>query len=497
MVTSFHNALLAVKRLKNDGLLTLRQVYKTILAYFQEGKMSLTHFLVISSLAVILLLGFQVYLSNFAYVVLMDDQQIGIVQDDEEFEEFLADLTERCGKLYGMEVEKSQAIYLVREYRPDCTPNTDEVRDQIRQKVAFQTDAYMVHVEGRPFAPVASSEVLDVAIEKIKALYSQGDRGTKVLTTSVLEDLKVEPCSVPPNHVLSVEELVSNLSNHEEPEQEVQSASSSAAANRGSLSSRYAYSGDDPVFSDTNEDVPTNEEELLLTNQPGDNNSMSNVNISVKTIEEETLFEEIPFDIERKNDDDLWVVQSEIITEGVEGEKAITYHVTRENGIEVKREKVSKTVLEEPVNQVEAHGTSQVPSKGTGRFLWPVEDGGEITPGRGFSSWHTGIDIDTNAGVNVLAADNGVVWFSGYGGTQGNYLIIYHGSYWTLYLHNQSNLVSEGDEVTKGDVIAKVGTSGRTTGPHLHFEVRRDDGSGEWHSYYQHKPIDPLRFFNP
>jgi len=478
---SFHNALRAVKRLINDGLLIFRQIYKTILAYFQDGKMSVLHFLVISSLAVLILLGFHVYLSNFAYVVLMDDQQIGIVQDDEDFEEFLADMTERCGQLYGMEVEKSQAISLVREHRPDCTPNAEEVRDQIRQKIAFQTDAYMVHVEGRPFAPVASSEVLDEAIEKIKALYSQGDHENKVLTTSVLEDLKVEPCSVSPDQILSVEEVVYNLSNHEEPEQEVQSAFSSAAANRGSLSSRYAYSGDGSAFSATN----------------GDNNLMSNVNVNVKTIEEETLFEAIPFDVERKKDDDLWIVQSEIITEGIEGEKAITYHVTRENGIEVNREKVSETVLEEPVTQVEIYGTSQVPSKGTGRFLWPVEGGGEITPGRGFSSWHTGIDIDTNAGVNVLAADNGVVWFSGYGGTQGNYLIIYHGSYWTLYLHNQSNLVSEGDEVTKGDVIAKVGASGRATGPHLHFEVRRDDGSGEWHSYYQHKPIDPLQFFNP
>jgi len=193
----------------------------------------------------------------------------------------------------------------------------------------------------------------------------------------------------------------------------------------------------------------------------------------------------------------MWIVDSEVQTKGEDGKKEITYHVTRENNEEIKRTKFTETIIKEPVNQVELYGTAQVPAKGTGKFIWPVEDGGEVTPGRGFSSWHTGIDIDTSAGTNVLAADNGIVWFSGYGRTQGNYLIIYHGSYWTLYLHNEVNLVSEADKVDKGDIVARVGSTGRTTGAHLHFEVRRDDGTGEWLTYYQHEPIDPLRFFRP
>jgi murein DD-endopeptidase MepM/ murein hydrolase activator NlpD len=130
-------------------------------------------------------------------------------------------------------------------------------------------------------------------------------------------------------------------------------------------------------------------------------------------------------------------------------------------------------------------------------FIWPVEGGGEVTPGRGFSSWHTGIDINGATGTNIVAADSGVVWFSGRGGSQGNYLILYHGSFWTLYLHNQENLVKEGDAVQQGDVIATLGSTGRSTGPHLHFEIRHDDGSGEWLAYYQHKPLDPLKFFRP
>jgi len=220
-------------------------------------------------------------------------------------------------------------------------------------------------------------------------------------------------------------------------------------------------------------------------------------NVSVTTVEEAVVREEIPFEVEYVYNDQLWVVQREITVEGEEGLKEVVYHLTRENGVEVDRIKVREEIISEPVTQVETVGTAKVPAVGTGRFIWPVEGGGEITPGRGFSSWHTGIDIHANTGTNILATDSGVVWFSGYGGPQGNYLILYHGSFWTLYLHNSQNLVKEGDAVQQGDIIAKAGSTGRSTGPHLHFEVRLDDGTGEWLTYYQHTPIDPLQFFTP
>ncbi len=95
---------------------------------------------------------------------------------------------------------------------------------------------------------------------------------------------------------------------------------------------------------------------------------------------------------------------------------------------------------------------------------------------------HNGIDIANNFNTPIHAAGSGVVTFSGYQGSYGRVVIISHGyGYKTIYAHNQENLVSQGDRVEKGDRIAKMGSSGRSTGPHVHFEVH-ENGT----------PIDPL-----
>ena len=101
--------------------------------------------------------------------------------------------------------------------------------------------------------------------------------------------------------------------------------------------------------------------------------------------------------------------------------------------------------------------------------------GGRNDPfGRG-RAHHLGIDIDANSGDPVTAAAEGVVSFSGVRGGYGNVVEIDHGNgYKTLYAHNSANLVKAGDVVRAGQRIAKVGSTGRSTGSHLHFEVKLD-----------------------
>jgi len=119
------------------------------------------------------------------------------------------------------------------------------------------------------------------------------------------------------------------------------------------------------------------------------------------------------------------------------------------------------------------------------KLLWPVR--GTVTSpfGRRGSRMHDGIDIGVARGTPVHAAAAGEVVYadhrlSGYG----KLVIIRHsGNVFTAYAHNQRNLVRKGDKVKTGAVIARVGSSGRATGPHLHFEVRR--GS---------TPVDPLAY---
>jgi murein DD-endopeptidase MepM/ murein hydrolase activator NlpD len=110
---------------------------------------------------------------------------------------------------------------------------------------------------------------------------------------------------------------------------------------------------------------------------------------------------------------------------------------------------------------------------------WPVETGWissfygkRVDPFHGRASWHQGIDFASKKGTNVLTVASGVVTWVGVKQGYGLAIEVNHGGgYLTRYAHNQSNTAKVGDIVNKGQAIAKVGSSGRSTGPHVHFEV--------------------------
>lgn len=139
-----------------------------------------------------------------------------------------------------------------------------------------------------------------------------------------------------------------------------------------------------------------------------------------------------------------------------------------------------KKKKEEAAKKSKSSSATNVTVKGTGKFMWPSATSSRITssfgkrnaPNAKATTNHRGIDIGATAGSNVLAADSGTVVTAGYNGSYGYYVTINHGDgYVTLYAHNSRLLVSKGATVSKGQVIAKVGSTGNSTGPHIHFEI--------------------------
>ncbi|MBU1767902.1 MAG: M23 family metallopeptidase [Candidatus Omnitrophica bacterium] len=115
-------------------------------------------------------------------------------------------------------------------------------------------------------------------------------------------------------------------------------------------------------------------------------------------------------------------------------------------------------------------------------WLWPVPDykrissayGWRVDPLSGKESWHAGIDISAASGVPVFAARSGRVVYSAFAGAQsyGERLVIDHGDgFSSTYSHLLTRLMLVGDVVEAGDLIAQVGSTGRSTGPHLHLEI--------------------------
>lgn len=122
------------------------------------------------------------------------------------------------------------------------------------------------------------------------------------------------------------------------------------------------------------------------------------------------------------------------------------------------------------------------------QFAWPVWSG-TVTSGFGMrhGTMHDGIDIAAPLGTPVHAADSGVVMYVGRLHGYGNTVIIRHSdNYVTVYAHDEANLVREGERVARGQEIGEIGTSGRTTGPNLHFEVR-----------YNNLAYNPLSYLPP
>jgi murein DD-endopeptidase MepM/ murein hydrolase activator NlpD len=126
----------------------------------------------------------------------------------------------------------------------------------------------------------------------------------------------------------------------------------------------------------------------------------------------------------------------------------------------------------------------QVPEPERGKLLWPVN--GVVNSGFGArgSSFHDGIDIGAPEGTPIRAVESGEVIYSDQLRGYGNIVIIRHADgLVSVYAHNETNLVHQGQSVARGETIARVGSTGRVSGPHLHFEIRQNNAAQ-----------DPLRF---
>lgn len=185
---------------------------------------------------------------------------------------------------------------------------------------------------------------------------------------------------------------------------------------------------------------------------------------------------------------ELLVSTKEAELETVTGQIASKEDLIREYEADLEEQDRVIEELEAAARRAEEAEKQSGTNGGTGRqtydggtFAWPCpgytrissEFGSRMHPTLGVVKFHNGIDMAAPAGTDILAAYDGTVISADYNSSMGNYVMIAHGdSLYTIYMHASALYVSTGDKVSKGDVIAAVGTTGRSTGNHLHFGVR-------------------------
>jgi murein DD-endopeptidase MepM/ murein hydrolase activator NlpD len=265
----------------------------------------------------------------------------------------------------------------------------------------------------------------------------------------------------------------------------VQSKEDAIALIEGGISKTYVYTVKEGDTLDTvAKEMGTTVDELVRQNQitKGEGalkeglilrNTVSNKTISVKTVGVETFAEVVPYKTIYQESDKYYEGDEIVSVAGQDGKNKVKARLTRIDGEITDRENLEVEEIIPVVDRVVIKGTAErPPTVGCGKFIRPCTLPIYYHFGWRWGRMHEGIDMSGPSGTPIIAADGGTVitagWYQGYGLAV---IIDHQNGYKTLYGHCSTLAVSVGDKVYQGQHIANVGSTGNSTGPHLHFEI--------------------------
>ncbi|MBR4138993.1 MAG: peptidoglycan DD-metalloendopeptidase family protein, partial [Lachnospiraceae bacterium] len=210
--------------------------------------------------------------------------------------------------------------------------------------------------------------------------------------------------------------------------------------------------------------------------------------LTVLTVEQSTYEEEYFGEVEYVYNDDWYTTKSVVLQEEAAGYHQVTAMVTKRNGVEESRKMSDEVVYTEPVCKIVEIGTKTPPT-----YIKPLSGGRQTSgygkrkaPTKGASTNHQAIDWATPTGTAIWASSGGTVSVAGWQSGYGYVVYINHpDGNQTRYGHLSKILVSPGQTVKQGQKIALSGNTGRSTGPHLHFELRVNG-----------RPVNPYKYFS-
>ena len=366
----------------------------------------------------------------------------------------------------GYTVDTGKLDTQVGVVRRQAVESREEFTDNLTDELGMVEYAYVLYIDGEPVAATTFPGALEEMLDQLKKGY---------VTASTVDSYFVEDVEIKQEYVDA--SLVMNLGNIAEILNATKAGEVTYTVEAGDsyyyIAELYGMSVDDLL--DAN---PGYDPKLLRV---GDVLTISNAvpYLTVVNVERQNYVQDVPYQIEYQDDDSMYQGDYKVLSAGVYGKADVTANVTYINGEETDRQVVASVTLSEPVTETQARGTIPRPTWfPTGSFRWPCNGtitsyfGRRNTGIRGASTYHEAIDIANSYGTPIYASDGGTVTYSGWRGGYGYLVIIDHGNgYQTYYGHNSSLIVSTGEHVYKGQQIARMGSTGVSSGNHCHFGI--------------------------
>ncbi len=401
---------------------------------------------------------------SFAYNAFIGNTELGYVTDKQFAEKCVDNINAEFAQyVSGEDIISAKITYVPAIIRRNAFTDVSVVYENIKSTSDVMVQAYAVEVDDIAFAALEDKTQADKILTEIASIYKT-DENTQV---SFKEDVRVVYEYVPSVIVMESADALERLQGfttlYNSVTVDKKIAFSDFAADNG-LEVEYLQSLNPEVgkYIKPSQNVVIPVWKPIIT-------VMTTDNISYETT--------VPFEEQVTEDASIYEGSEKVIQAGANGIIAVTEKIERANGAIVNQTVIKSEVIAEPVMQMRAIGTKERPAHvGTGSFMRPYYGNVSSRFGSRRSGNHTGVDICGTVGDPIVAADNGTVIFSGWSGGYGKVIKIDHNNgYVTYYAHCNSLLAEVGDVVEKGQTIATLGSTGNSTGPHVHFEVRYND----------------------
>lgn len=413
---------------------------------------------------------------NTAYEYSYYGQTLGVVKDKDEVLKITSLVSDALTEDKDVEVvvdpEKDIKFKKIFIFGSDVHVDTSE--DVLRRMTYvgdINVNGYGITVDGNTAVILDSEESAEEVLDTIRSDYLQVNGVAVVEDADFIEKVTIREINTDLNNLQSKEEAITQLK------------TGGTTQSMHKVEEGQGFSGIAQLYSLTEDElkqmnpsvdpakVQTGDELLIITPGPM---------ITMEASQLVTYEEQIPFQVEETKTADMYQGDSKITQKGKNGVRMVTARIESKNGQVTENTPLVENVASQPVTQKVLVGTAKrPPSVGDGKFRWPADRGTFRISSEFGGRWgrnHNGIDMACPQGTNVYAADGGVVEFAGRKGSFGNLVIINHqNGYRTYYAHNSQLLVRAGDKVYEGYHIAESGNTGRSTGPHIHFEIRVGD----------------------